>query len=518
LDVERGIIDRNIACLEVRIRALKSRRNELSPISRLPVEILCNIFSFIDDYGYLKPKSWTNFSRVSQHWRSSALSAPELWAMPLRHYRWAQEMLIRSKMAKLTIRSHHSFERSTIETFRSCFHEVNRIKEISIMVSGLIWEDLFRGLPKSAPQLRKLCFQNYSSTTFSIPEDFFYDTDRLRRVKLINCKISWGSRLLTGLSRLTLNKSLKANSSIIQFLHALQRMPALTGLHLTDSIPDDSKGPSTYPVVDLPCLRVLEISSGIGALTAALRHITFPHSAILHLTCKGNQSTQIDPSIFFSVLVTKFLSSLVIRSLSLEVLAPQGLEFCVWTTAIIQDQFFSDKPQLQLHFIWSPSDYMRVLTSAFDAMNLPSLTSLRISTNNYFDSQTWVRILGKLPILERVCAEGGSTHSFLEALVYKTKASEKSKTAHRTVSFPKLRYIHLRDTFFETTSANMLLDYLMERRERNAEIQVLHLHKCSYISSDDVERFKEIVDVISDGMREGLSEEDRTRDWLLKQR
>jgi hypothetical protein len=215
-------------------------------------------------------------------------------------------------MAKLTIRPRHSFRRSTIETFRSCLYEMNRIEEISIIVSGLICKDLFRGLPKSAPQLHTLSFQNYSPTAFSIPEDSLYDTDRLRRVKLINCKISWDSRLLTGLTRLTLKESLKANSSIIQFLHALQQMPALTNLHLTDSIPDNSEGPSTYPVVDLPCLRVLEISFGIGALTAALRHITFPHSAILHLTCKGNQSTQIDLSKFFSVLVTKFLSSLVI--------------------------------------------------------------------------------------------------------------------------------------------------------------------------------------------------------------
>lgn len=46
-------------------------------------------------------------------------------------------------------------------------------------------------------------------------------------------------------------------------------MLALTDLHLIGSIPVDSEsGTSTCPVVDLPCLRVLEISSGVGALTA----------------------------------------------------------------------------------------------------------------------------------------------------------------------------------------------------------------------------------------------------------
>ena len=109
LDEARSIIDQKIARLEesVResIRALKSRRNELSPISRLPTEILCNIFKFsLTDYP--RPETWTNFNQVSQHWRSSALSAPELWTNIILSYpRWTQEMLKRSKKAKLTLRS-----------------------------------------------------------------------------------------------------------------------------------------------------------------------------------------------------------------------------------------------------------------------------------------------------------------------------------------------------------------------------------------------------------------------------
>ena len=94
----RSSIDREIARLKESIRALKSPRNELSPISRLPAEILCNIFSLIEDNIFSSgrsPKSWTNFSRVSQHWRSTALSAPELWSkIPLSYpRRWVQEML-----------------------------------------------------------------------------------------------------------------------------------------------------------------------------------------------------------------------------------------------------------------------------------------------------------------------------------------------------------------------------------------------------------------------------------------
>ena len=49
----------------------------------------------------------------------------------------------------------------------------------------------------------------------------------------------------------------------------------------------------------------------------------------------------------------------------------------------------------------------------------------------------------------------------------------------------------------------------MERCERKAEVQVLRLDDCYYLSSEDVERLEEIVvDVIWDGVEQEVSEED----------
>ena len=518
----RKIIDRDIARLEESIRTLKSRRNELSPIYRLPAEVLCIIFSFTEDLSRSRsPKSWTNFSQVSQHWRSSALSAPELWTnIPVLYPRWAQEMLIRSKKAILTIRSDLTFDNfnqlsNPIEAVRSCLCEMNRVEKIDlnfIAIPGSTLEEIFRDLPRSAPQLHTLCItpRHFSGPAFSIHEDFLYDTERLQCVKLINCEISWDSRLLNGLTHLTLQNSSKPNSTIIEFLHALQQMPALTDLHLEESIPDDSNGPSTYPDVDLPCLRLLRISTGVGPLITVLRHIAFPHTAKLNLTCRGNQSIRIDFSNFLSVLATKFLSSLVIRSLSLRALnRNSSLEFYLWTTAFIQDCFPSpsliSKSRLQLVLTWpSPQshNYVKALICAFDAISLPFLTQLQISTSEHcIDSKTWAKTFGRLPLLERVCVQNYA-HSFLEALVYKKKEAETSKTVYRTV-FPKLRYINLESTEFfgmGSISVDMLLDCLMERCERNADVWLLRLDNCYNFSSHHVERLREIVvDVIWDG-------------------
>ena len=438
-------------------------------------------------------------------------------------------------MAKLTIRSGLSLDTSNpkiFETVRSCLSEMNRVEELKLIaIPGVILKEIFQDLPKSAPHLHTLGIGSYSFShagpSFPIHEDFLYDTDRLQRVELTNCEISWDSRLLTGLTVLTLDDCSKANSSIIQVLHALQRMPALTDLHLKDSIPDGSDGPSTFPVVDLPCLRVLRISSGLGPLTTVLRHITFPHTVKFNLTCKESRSTQIDFSIFLSVMSTKFFSSLVIRSLSLRVpddtidTGIYGLEFYFWTT-VIQDDFpspscLSSYSHSQLILTWPEShhhEHVKVLTSAFGAMRLQFLSQLQISTNNYIDSQTWVKTFGKLPVLKWVCVRDYEPDSFLEALVYKTKAAETSKTAYSNVSFPKLCYIHLECTNFSSTgSCEKLLDCLMERYERKAEVQVLRLVDCYYITSIQVKSLKEIVvDVIWDEIERGYSDEDMDYD------
>ena len=520
----RSIIDRDISGLEENIRALKSRRNELSSISRLPAEILCNIFFLGISW---RPGSWTNFSQVSQHWRSLALGAPELWTdIPLNYHRWAQEMLKRSKKAKLTIQSRSSFlapNSKISETIRSCFSEMNRVEEIKLFtVSGLILEDCFRVSPKSAPHLRILCIGSHSfsyvESGFSIPEDFLYDTERLRRVELINCKISWDSRLLTGLTRLSLENclDLEAKSSIIQFLHALQRMPALTDLHLKDSIPEDLENLSTYPVVDLPYLRVLHIASGVRTLTTVLRHITMSPTTTWSLTCRGSQSTVIDFTNFFSVLATKFFPSLVVRKLSLRVLDGADLEFRFWTSTII-----SSPSQSQLVLSWTtlpvPHSYAKVLTCAFDGMSLPFLTQLDISTMECIDSETWVKTFGTLPLLNQVYVHGSASPSFFEALLHKTKAAEKSKAAYRNVSFPKLQQIDLEGIDFEeglqSTSFDMLLDCLIERYERNAEIQKLCLNDCYSLWAEDVDGLKEVVvDVTWDGIEQGFSDDEEDDD------
>ena len=71
IDHLRQRIDDEINSLQASIQALKSRRNELAPISRLPPETLAAIFSFL-------PSS--RFAHVCSRWWETTLNYPRLWS------------------------------------------------------------------------------------------------------------------------------------------------------------------------------------------------------------------------------------------------------------------------------------------------------------------------------------------------------------------------------------------------------------------------------------------------------
>jgi hypothetical protein len=173
---------------------------------------------------------------------------------------------------------------------------------------------------------------------------------------------------------------------------------------------------SIFPAFEQFAFRLM-----FGPLTTFLRYITFAQVSKFNPTCRKNRSTQIDFSNFLSVLATKFLSSLVIRSLilrtsegTIDTEAHAGLEFYFWTT-VNQDHFpspsrLSSLSQLQLVLTWPlshPHNHEKVLTSPVDAMRLPFLTQLvlQISTDDYIDSQTWGQDFCKASSIEMgVCA------------------------------------------------------------------------------------------------------------------
>ncbi|TFK68815.1 hypothetical protein BDN72DRAFT_768745, partial [Pluteus cervinus] len=92
-------IDQEINALEGRILSLRTARNRLAPVSRIPMEVLTEIFSLTQDisdesYG----RAALVISWVCQHWREMALGFPALWScIDLTHIDCVQAFLERSK-------------------------------------------------------------------------------------------------------------------------------------------------------------------------------------------------------------------------------------------------------------------------------------------------------------------------------------------------------------------------------------------------------------------------------------
>ncbi|KAI0043305.1 hypothetical protein FA95DRAFT_1498825, partial [Auriscalpium vulgare] len=108
LTSERAAVTSLLATLDTHI-------NACAPVSRLPPELLCRVFSNLveeeeeEEYlksgmdGFPRPMPWVRLSHVCRHWRDVALNDPTFWArlsLPLPQ-RWADAIISRSQGAPL---------------------------------------------------------------------------------------------------------------------------------------------------------------------------------------------------------------------------------------------------------------------------------------------------------------------------------------------------------------------------------------------------------------------------------
>ena len=104
-------VDKGIDTARQFVRSLLTCRNTLVPISRLPPEILAQVFHHIvfEDSPYSRARAlgWIKVTHVCQHWRQVALNNSSLWArisgMGCNSTKWISEMLTRAGNAPLDI-------------------------------------------------------------------------------------------------------------------------------------------------------------------------------------------------------------------------------------------------------------------------------------------------------------------------------------------------------------------------------------------------------------------------------
>ncbi|KAN0135823.1 hypothetical protein V8E53_006275, partial [Lactarius tabidus] len=295
------------------IRALRLRRNALSPISSLPPEVLAAsaIFSLLcpqspdRNPGHDRHLSRLHVSHVCHRWREIALNHPSLWShVDFTDFRASlagtTEILVRAKSVPLYLEArvpdrYHLWEDVRYTTFRQEVQtRIPYVRHLSISAGIIYLHKTLEEFVSSAPILESLSLESKggyrnrrTGDHIVVPATLFNgSTPRLSRLELRSCEISWKSPLLKGLRYLEiLSPPAKARPNLTAWLDALDEMPQLKKLSLHSFSPIAPPFPFDIKrVATLPSLAHLEIFSSPGDCALVLAHLDLPSLAALSVT------------------------------------------------------------------------------------------------------------------------------------------------------------------------------------------------------------------------------------------
>jgi hypothetical protein len=525
LELGRQKIDKEIQVLYELARKLKTRRNTLAYISRLPTEIIAGIFTTLArspslNYGSL---SWIrSATAVCGHWRAIALECPDLWSIIVcSKPNWVGEMLKRSKMAPLTIKTDDRYRYPThkqLDAVRLALQHISRITKLRLTLPGDNLVQLMNSIDQPALLLRSL----YLSST-----DDFYENERmlpetlfvggghyLHRLELINCSIPWRSPLLRGLIHFKFNKTYGlAQIAATQLLEVLENMPLLETLDLEGLLPILSR--DTNRAVHLSHLTSLRLAFPAPEGARFLNHLSFPASTPLVLHCRLHTANDRDHLTVCDAVSSVWNGndgSKLLRHLLISTSIPGSTRLLGWTTSERMDEYRPKSTQIDVEFSWPDFDVKAdddVIVDLCNALTLTSLHTLFIYHDVNLSEATWLNAFGHLTSLRSLHFRGSFSCRLLSAL--STRLEENDDTGEIFLSGLHdlwLEEVDFKDTSDRTDSFRELQDCLMTRCHWDAELHELYLRQCSYLYSEDVELLKEmVVDVYWDETEVGRKEE-----------
>ncbi|KAH9956811.1 hypothetical protein BC827DRAFT_1270731 [Russula dissimulans] len=303
-------LDQQLVEAEALVKRLRQRKNERAPISRLPVEILVQIFSYYsasDRHPHVRfrtPPTWLAVTHVCQRWRDAALSCPFLWVdMISTNFRWTEEMLNRSTDVPIhiTVDDGGSAQKPCeLKTARLLFSKVHRAQSLVMTCASTILTCMPILLDaEAAPLLQELIITNFhpTNTLDLVARPLFSGkSPSLQLLSLYRCRVRWSSPLfqcdLVYLSISHIPHEHRPN--LPQVLEVLERLTRLECLQLDEALPVHVSSPNETTVSLLSAerlfLRRLRFFSlcarsalDILKLTA---HVLIPASALFQLICE----------------------------------------------------------------------------------------------------------------------------------------------------------------------------------------------------------------------------------------
>ncbi|KAH9030014.1 hypothetical protein EDB84DRAFT_1495541 [Lactarius hengduanensis] len=439
-EYQQQAIDAEIKSLEGSIRALKLRRNALTPISSLPTEVIAAIFSF------LLPIAPSPFTILGE--RPDQLTWLRV-AIPL-----------------------YLEARVPIELQARVSHTCH----LAISAERFRLRKTLEGLVSPAPTLEYLSLfsdghWNSAISKVFIPDTLFDGTTpRLSHLQLHQCDISWKSPLLKGLKYLQIHiPSRDVRPSLSDWLDALDEMPQLEMLNLHSASPIAPPDALLSVASSAPShflLEHLNISASVRDCGLALVHLLLPALTRLHLAATSCSLDGSDVQEILPYVVrhahgpqdTQPLQSVLVRH------DRTRADVLAWT-----------KPNIDAKS-HNPIAFLEVMAFAPAMTALPmdglvTLTSQVFTSPSPLNTQSWLRQAPRWPLLQRVRLATPAARGFTEMLLEDTGD-------HKCPLLPSLTNLVLIDVRLSARRTLRLCDALMKRVEQGVPLETLDLRTC----------------------------------------
>ena len=337
--LEQRRLEDEIAFLQQKLRQLRNKSNSQVPISRLPPEILSEIFlnqaakvreerltinlrgddHCPDDLVHKSFYSWLNVSHVSKCWREVAVNCVQLWTWLALEPRITgdvvETLLPRARDLPLTAVLLFFNSRSycngcmrleqLLEHYNNTLRRLEillpRLRELVLVVDWEECEDLWDVLTIPTDTLEIIRIEAVGGTHFSpptlvVPSHLFASrTPRLQSVKLSSVGLDWPNTLLcSSLRHLDVSRcGMDGDSELQPFLSAICMLPHLETLRAywtrpsTAMIPEPPQTPplpSENEIASFPRLKYVYLSGGNQRIATILMYTRWPIETRMHLT------------------------------------------------------------------------------------------------------------------------------------------------------------------------------------------------------------------------------------------
>ncbi|KAF5357691.1 hypothetical protein D9758_007487 [Tetrapyrgos nigripes] len=503
---------------------LKTRRNELVPISRLPEELLSKFFKLCvrPKKNYYAPMfhrwSWTKVSHICKHWRNVALGCPALWGcLDLTTPTWIPEMLRRSQMAPLVINMPQLLilkpkSADAIKTLEKALGELEMLQAAPLLHT----------LQLSAKETGDWFAE--SECIVVLPLDFLGGhTPSLRHVDLQDFHIPWDSSVFRNLTSLKIiHKSTDHAPSLQQLTEILSRMPASLETLELERVLSLANSTTTIKVVQLPRLRSIRLDGDVVSCANLLERISFPSTTTMEFDCvvryEADALEKASPMLATLSRLRGRMSQAFPSESSLSAMSDLYIS--------CHNPFHVQLPgENGASASWHSGSYwldFRMLydTSRNDNLNLriieviSPLTHVRVlSLDN--PSSTLVNALNQ-PMVSLDCVHTLHLHgSYLSDIFEELKAF--IETEQRFALFPSLKSFSLSEVEFfdystETYEDLYLLKDMLVLRSEKAPIESLQLKMCKSLSRKHIRLLREVCQNVEWDREVGVEEESNYAD------